>query len=156
MRNNLIISFCLLLSALLLAGCGSGAAQTLPDQSEGLTISAATLSGEPSFIDWTQSETPMQLIARKGSEGDVRLAFNTCQSCNGSPWAWFEYLGDGVLQCQNCMQLFSVDAVGVGGASGCSPIPVSGFTHAGDTVTVSSKVLADAAPLFANWKRTDK
>ena len=31
---------------------------------------------------------------RKDDTGAVRLAFNTCQSCGGSPYAWFEYLGN--------------------------------------------------------------
>lgn len=94
----------LLLSALLLTACATKA-DTTPEQAAlatGLSIDGAVLSGEPTFIDVEQDGTAMQLIARKDDAGNVRLAFNTCQSCGGSPYAWFEDLGDGTLQCQNC------------------------------------------------------
>ncbi len=87
--------------ALLFCTCASGEnANAVPAAETGLVIDAALLGEEPSFIDWEQNGTAMQLIARKDAEGNVYLAFNTCQSCAGSPYAWFEYLGGGMLQCQ--------------------------------------------------------
>ena len=68
-------------------------------ETAGLTIDVDELTDEPAFIDWIQDDIPMQLIALKDPDGMVRLAFNTCQTCNGSPWAWFEYLGNGELEC---------------------------------------------------------
>lgn len=127
----------------------------LTAEGEELTINAAALTEEPVFIDWIQEELPMQLIARKDAEGQVRLAFNTCRSCNGSPWAWFEYLGDGRLECQNCGQRMSVSLVGDEKAVGCAPIPVPEYTENEDgTVTVPEQVIAEAAKLFTNWRKT--
>ena len=111
----------LLLSVLLLTACATKA-DTTPEQAAlatGLSIDGAVLSGEPTFIDVEQDGTAMQLIARKDDAGNVRLAFNTCQSCGGSPYAWFEDLGDGTLQCQNCGLIFSLDI------EACSIIPIS-------------------------------
>ena len=65
-----------------------------------------------------------------------------------------EYLGDGVLQCQNCMQLFPIETVGTEEALGCSPISILEFTEADGTVVISEDVLAEAEPWFKNWKRT--
>ena len=147
----------LLLSALVLTAC-AGKADATPEAAEaaaGLTIDAATLTGEPTFIDWEQDGTAMQLIARKDDAGQVRLAFNTCQSCGGSPYAWFEDLGDGNLQCQNCGLTFPLDTVGTEKAQGCNPVTIADFTVEGDTVTVPEALLKANAERFANWKHFD-
>ena len=97
----------------------------------------------------------MQLIARKDDAGNVRLAFNTCQSCGGSPYAWFEDLGDGTLQCQNCGLIFPLDTVGAEATQGCNPVTITDYTVDRDTVTVSKAVLKANAERFANWKKFD-
>lgn len=150
----------LLLTVVMLAGC---AAQTEKAADAGenveintLTFSAAELTQEPAFVDWTQDGTAMQLIARKDETGAVRLAFNTCQSCGGSPYAWFEYLGNDTLQCQNCGLTFPLDTVGTTKAAGCNPVTITEFTVDGDTVTVPQSVLADNVQRFTNWKKIDQ
>ncbi|MBR1584233.1 MAG: DUF2318 domain-containing protein [Clostridia bacterium] len=147
----------LLLASLMLTGC---AAQTekAADGNEAvkadtLIFSAAELTQEPTFVDWTQDGTAMQLIARKDETGAVRLAFNTCQSCGGSPYAWFEYLGSNTLQCQNCGLTFPLDTVGTTRAAGCNPVTITDFTVEGDTVTVSSALLQENVARFTNWKK---
>ena len=147
----------LLLSALLLAACGSKQDAT-PEQTAqtvGLTIDAKALTGEPTFIDVEQDGTAMQLIARKDDSGAVRLAFNTCQSCGGSPYAWFENLGDGNLQCQNCSLTFPLDTVGTTVAAGCNPVTIADYSVEGDTVTVPEALLKANVKRFANWKKFD-
>lgn len=125
-----------------------------PETAE-LTINVADLKDEPAFIDWIQDDIPMQLIALKDPDGRARLAFNTCQTCNGSPWAWFDYLGNGELECQNCRQRVSSGMVGIEDTRGCVPIPVIGFTEDKDgTVIVPEQVLAEAVRFFANWRKT--
>ena len=146
----------LLLSALLLTACGSKA-DTAPEPTAaaGLTIDAAALTGEPTFIDVEQDGTAMQLIARKDDAGIVRLAFNTCQSCGGSPYAWFEDLGNGNLQCQNCGLTFPLDTVGTEKATGCNPVTITDFTVEGDKVTGPEALLKANVKRFANWKKFD-
>ncbi|MBQ6595679.1 MAG: DUF2318 domain-containing protein [Clostridia bacterium] len=150
----------LLLAVLMMAGCSAGSENTAATGSReadpGLTFSAAELTREPAFVDWTQDGTAMQLIARRDDTGEVRLAFNTCQSCGGSPYAWFEYLGNDTLQCQNCGLTFPLDTVGTTKAAGCNPVTITEFTVEGDTVTVPQRVLADNAQRFANWKKFDR
>ena len=154
-RFGILIS--LLLCVLLLTACGSKADTTSEQAAEavGLTIDAATLTGAPTFIDVTQDGTAMQLIARKDDAGVVRLAFNTCQSCGGSPYAWFEDLGNGNLQCQNCGLTFPLDTVGTEKAAGCNPVTITDFTVEGDTVTVPEALLKANVKRFANWKKFD-
>lgn len=117
---------------------------------DGLQIPVSSLSAEPTFIDWAQDGTAMQLIALKDGSGEVRLAYNTCQVCAGSPLAYFAY-EDGELICQNCGNQFALDAVGKD-AGGCNPKPVAEFQVNGDSIEISGAVLAKAVPDFKNWK----
>ena len=92
----------------------------------------------------------MQLIALVDAAGASQLAFNTCQVCAGSPYAYFEYQ-NGVLVCQNCGNRFALSAVGkVSG--GCNPMPVTNYANDGAQLIVPEDVLAQAAPSFKNWK----
>ena len=147
----------LLLSALLLTACvrKPDTATERDPAATGLTLDATALSGEPTFIDVERDGTAMQLIARKDDAGNVRLAFNTCQSCGGSPYAWFEDLSDGTLQCQNCGLIFPLDTVGVEAAQGCNPVTITDYTVDGETVTVTEAVLKANVERFANWKKLD-
>ena len=157
MLRNYGLPLLLLMIALLLTACAakSDAAMEQNPAATGITIDAKMLTGEPSFIDVEQDGTAMQLIARMDDTGNVRLAFNTCQSCGGSPYAWFEDLGDGTLQCQNCGQIFPLDVVGTEAAQGCNPVTIANYTADGDTVTVSEAVLKANVERFANWKKFD-
>lgn len=143
----------LLLSALLLTACSGRADAPVEQAAADLTIDVKALTGDVTFIDWEQDGTAMQLIARKDDSGAVRLAFNTCQSCGGSPYAWFEDLGDGTLQCQNCGLTFPLDSVGTEKAMGCNPVTITDFTVEGDTVTVPEAVLKANVERFSNWKK---
>lgn len=147
MKKKLYL-FCLavLLLAGVLSACGGG---------EGMTMECSALSEEPTFWDFEVDGTAMQLIAIRDTDDTVRLAFNTCQSCNGSPYAYFEYIGDGTLQCQNCGLTFSTDTVGVTNSKGCNPVSVSNFDVKDDMVTIPGSVLSKGVKLFSNWKVFD-
>lgn len=117
---------------------------------EGLTIPLVELSEQPLFIDWNQDGTAMQLIALIDDAGAPQLAYNTCQVCAGSPYAYFEYQ-NGALVCQNCGNRFALNSVGkVSG--GCNPKPVSGYQLEGEKIVVPESVLAEGASSFKNWK----
>lgn len=146
-----------ILTALLLcfSGCSnenasSGAASLEQSRAAAMIIPMDELTAEPRFYDWNQDGTAMQLIALKSSAGDVHLAYNTCQSCAGSPYAYFEYQ-NGVLVCQNCMNRFGLDSVGKS-VGGCNPMPVTGYRLDEDQVIIPADALTKAASAFRNWK----
>ena len=141
----------LLMGLMLLLNIAAGAETA----AAGLSIDLSTLSASPTFVDWEQDGVAMQLIALLDADGNPRLAFNTCQSCGGSPYAWFEDLGNGALQCQNCGLTFPLDTVGTEKAQGCNPVTIADFTVEGDTVTVPEALLKANAERFANWKHFD-
>ena len=119
-----------------------------------LTFRLDSLSEEPSFIDYTGGTVPMQLIAVCDGDG-ARLALNTCQSCGGSPYAWFEYIGSGALQCQNCGLTFPLSTVGATAETGCNPVTVTEFTVEDGVVTVSGSLLGRESVRFETWKVFD-
>lgn len=124
-------------------------------ETEEITFDITDLADEPMFLDTEADGIAMQLIVLK-TEDEVRLAFNTCQACQGSPWAWFEYLGDGMLQCQNCHQTFEMEIVGTEEAIGCCPITITDFSVEENELTVPETVLTENAFRFKNWKQVQK
>lgn len=132
----------------------SGAAAADPADWENLTVALDTLSEEPTFLDYDGGTVHMQLIAVRDGDS-ARLALNTCQSCGGSPYAWFEYLGDDVLQCQNCGLTFPLSTVGTTAANGCNPVTVTEFTAEDGVVTVPGSVLQRESVRFETWKVFD-
>ncbi len=139
--------FALLLGSL--SGCGKGSAGGAETASDTLSIPLEELSDEPSFVDWEQDGQAMQLIALRDGDG-ARVAYNTCQSCAGSPYAYFEY-EDGVLQCQNCGFTFELDSIGAV-TGGCNPKPVSNVAIEDGAVKIGASELKSAAPDFETWK----
>ena len=92
----------------------------------------------------------MQLIALIDGEGAPQLAYNTCQVCAGSPYAYFEYQS-GMLICQNCGNRFALSAVGKT-SGGCNPMPVTNYENDGAQLIVPEEALVQAAASFKNWK----
>lgn len=117
-----------------------------------ITIDAAAVGTTASFYDCEVDGTTVEVLAVKAGDGTVRLALNTCQVCNGSPYAYFVQQGDYFI-CQNCGNAFSSDEIGLS-SFGCNPVPVteSDYTVDGDTITVTADFLKENASRFTNWK----
>ena len=113
----------LLASLLLLSGCAQKDSASQAEPSGDLTIALDSISETPSFIDGSIDGQPMQVIAVRDADGAVRLSYNTCQVCKGSPWAYFE-VQNGKLVCQNCGNAFDFSAIGQNGY-GCMPLMAS-------------------------------
>ena len=151
MKRNLLLTFTLIALAAMLTACGNGSASPASGAvSDDLTIPLDSLSDQPRFIDWEQDGIPMQLIALMDGE-NVRLAYNTCQSCAGSPYAYFVHK-DGLLICQNCGNQFGLYSVGAV-VGGCNPLPVGESSVDGDSVVIPASELKANAPAFKNWKK---
>ena len=140
-----------------LSGCGeSGQAsnsQTGTLNGSQVEFSLASMSGSPRFFTYDTPAGKVGLLAVKDSAGQVRVALDTCQVCNGSPKAYF-LEKDGALQCQNCGNTFSYDIVG-DARQGCEPTPLASGTWAvsGDTLSVDEQALESLAPLFTTWAK---
>ncbi|MDE8702925.1 DUF2318 domain-containing protein [Adlercreutzia equolifaciens] len=117
-----------------------------------VSIDTSTLSHTPQFFDYDANGTTVEFMALKASDGTTRAALNTCQVCNGSPYAYFVETADG-LQCQNCGSVFSLDQVGIA-SGGCNPAPISAssFTESDGVLSFDTSVLDGFVSAFNNWK----
>ena len=115
-------------------------------------LRAEEIGTEASYFDYDANGTTVQLFAVRASDGTVRLALNTCQVCNGSPYAYFVQDGDWFI-CQNCMNRFASTNVGIL-SGGCNPIPITDqvYTKQDGVITIPASFLVENAPLFQNWK----
>ena len=146
-RNAMKKYFALALLLILTALTGCAAQQT----QAAFTISRDQLTAEPLFVDVKQGKTAMQIIALLDADGTPRLAYNACQVCAGSPYAYFAYQ-QGALVCQNCGNAFDLSSVGQA-AGGCNPLPVPDYQTDADTITIPAAALKQASAAFANWKK---
>ena len=158
MKKSTILWGAALVTALLLTGCGADRAAQIdtaaiqqPAAQNDWTIPLSEMSAEPAFFDRTQDGTAMQLIALVDADGQVHAAYNTCQVCAGSPYAYFDY-ENGRLVCQNCGNAFDVSSVGAA-AGGCNPMPAADYRVEGDRLVIPETELERARPSFANWKK---
>lgn len=131
------------------ADTGSQYVEASTDDEGNIVIDTAEIGEDASFINCDVDGVNVQLIAVKGSDGTVRLAYNTCQICTPSPRAYFVQEGD-VFTCQNCGNQFDRDEIGES-AAGCNPTTVDGVSEEGDTITIEKSAVEKEAANFENW-----
>ena len=142
-----------ILPKLFAKGNGSGAAKTSTPSGSDLTVRTDEVGTQASYFDYDADGITVQVLAVRASDGTVRLALNTCQVCNGSPYAYFVQDGDDFV-CQNCHNRFSSTDVGkVGG--GCNPVPITAevYKEENGTLVIPASFLEENADRFENWKK---
>lgn len=117
-----------------------------------VVIDTSEIGETASCYDYNADGTTIEVLAVTASDGSVRLALNTCQVCQGSPYAYFVQEGDSFI-CQNCGNAFSRDDIGLE-AGGCNPIPVTeeDYEETDGLITISDDFLNKYKDSFANWK----
>ena len=100
-----------------------------------------------SYIRYSE-DSRIELLAVKGEDGMPKVALGTCQSCNGSPYAYYVQSGN-EFQCNNCGLTFPLSEIGVDG-NGCHPIKISdsGIRTTEDGIVISKDLLMDSESLF--------
>ena len=103
------------------------------------------------YIDYEYEGVIIGLLAVRNSEGKVIVVVNTCQSCGGSPYAYFVQVNDKV-QCQNCGNLFAIDDLDNLVPDGCNPIGIENRIDKDGKIIIETKQLNLLKDKFANWK----
>ena len=132
---------------------GSGGTEISVPSGSDLTVRTEEIGTTARFFDYDAGGVTVQVLAVRASDDTVRLALNTCQVCNGSPYAYFEQDGDDFV-CQNCHNRFASTAVGVV-SGGCDPVPITAdvYEEEDGTLTIPHSFLEENAPRFENWKK---
>ncbi len=100
------------------------------------------------------ADSKIELLARLGDDGKVKVALGTCQSCNGAPGAYYTQNGD-VLQCNNCGLTFPQNVVDTPGG-GCHPIIVDDvWKTTEDGAVIDTEALRSYEELFTNVAEHD-
>lgn len=121
-----------------------------------MVISTSEITEEATFIPVEVDATQMEVIAVRGSSGEIRTAFNTCQICYGSGRGY--YVQDGkFFVCQNCGNRFTVDDIEIK-SGGCNPWPIfeEDKTVTGETIEISYDFFVKSEDIFKNWKNQFK
>ena len=131
----------------------SNAAHEASSETDILSIPLSEVSETASFYPVVVDGTPMEVLAIRASDGSVRTAFNTCQSCYTSGNGRYEAEGT-ELVCQNCGFHFSADEVGIETGGGCNPWPITDANReiTENEIVISNDFLAESKNIFANWR----
>lgn len=127
------------------------AVNTAAEQSgDGIEITASQLREDKISLFRVSNSSKVELVAIKGADGKAKVALATCQSCNGSPGAYYTQKGN-ELQCNNCGLTFPLSVIGEDG-SGCHPIKLdqTKVTETDGGVLIDKAYLLSLEPLFAN------
>ncbi len=118
-----------------------------------IQIKTDDVGTEAAYFNTEIEGTAVEIFAVLASDGTVRLAMNTCQVCNGSPYAYFKQEGDYFI-CQNCGNRFASDEIGLV-SGGCNPVPITAddYIEGNGVITVSESFLKENAHRFTNWKQ---
>ena len=133
-------------------GGASGDVSLVIAQGESLVIPVPEITGEASFFPITVDGEAMEVLAVRATDGSIRTAFNTCQSCFTSGAGFYRF-ENGELVCGNCGFHFSPDQVEIT-SGGCNPWPIfsENKTVTDDQISISYDFLAASKEIFANWK----
>lgn len=154
MKKILVV---LLSTTLLLSLTACGGSKTVDggfqdaalDENGDIVIQEADITKNMSYINYDADGVTVQFLAVRAGD-EVRLAYNTCQSCSPSPYAYFVQNGN-KLVCQNCGLTFAAENVGAGGY-GCNPAAVPDAVRADGTITIPAASALAVAERFANWQ----
>ena len=114
-----------------------------------LVVHKEEIDNTATYINYEVDGVTIQIIAIKGSDGIVRLAFNTCEVCYPSPKAYF-IKKEGYFECQNCGSRFPIDNLGTL-SGGCNPKPVEEKTEEDEKIILSKEYVESQKELFLNW-----
>lgn len=116
-----------------------------------IIITESDITDEVVYIGYEYEEVTLGLLAVKDSNGSVKVVINTCQSCGGSPYAYFVQVGD-KIQCQNCGSVFTIDELDNLTEDGCNPIAIEDKETKDGVITIGVEQLKELKSKFENWK----
>lgn len=154
----------LLIALFSLIGCESTANQETEinhkfitveaNEEDKIVIETEKVTSTATFVNYETEGVIIQFIVVRGTDGVVRIAFNTCQACNPSPNAYFIQEGE-YLECQNCKNKFHIDQIGEE-VGGCNPAPVIEKEETSNQIILDKSYVDTYIEKFENWNGPTK
>lgn len=160
MMKRILRIIVLMLSIIAITGCNSDnekvqeklvgkVVNAVLNEEGDILINEDEITSVATFFNYDVDGITIGLIAVKGTDGIVRLAFNTCQACSPSPNAYFIQKGE-YLECQNCGNRFHIDKIAME-TGGCHPTIVEEISRKNGIITISSDYVKSYKDNFKNW-----
>lgn len=115
-----------------------------------IAINPEEITTTATFYNYEVDGITIQLIAVRGTDGRIRVVFNTCQSCSPSPDAYFIQEGEYFI-CQNCQTKIHVDKLD-DSSFGCSPVRIEGEEDINGLIVISKEKIEEAKERFKTWQ----
>ena len=120
------------------------------DKDGNIIIKESDITDKVVYISYEYEGVTIGLLAVKDSNGNVKVVINTCQSCGGSPYAYFVQVGN-KIQCQNCGNMFAIDELDNLEDGGCNPIAIKDKKIQDGVITIGVDQLKELKDKFKNW-----
>ena len=136
----------------LLTGCSKKIENqfiTVEAKDDEIIIDTKDINDNITFVNYEVDGITIQFIVVRGSDGNIRIAFNTCQVCNPSPNAYFIQKGN-YIECQNCGNRFHIDRIGVENV-GCNPATIEEMEELEDKIILKTSYVDTFKEKFENW-----
>ncbi|MCL2397348.1 MAG: DUF2318 domain-containing protein [Defluviitaleaceae bacterium] len=111
----------------------------------GLSVPKSQITETVMFVPVVAGEVSMEVMFVRASDGDIRVALNTCENCHASGRGYYVQDGD-VVVCQQCDMSFDIDYIGLN-YGGCQPIPIAHSVES-DYVVIAYDALLENARWF--------
>ncbi|NLZ82497.1 MAG: DUF2318 domain-containing protein [Clostridiales bacterium] len=117
-----------------------------------IVIQASEIDETARFYSTKIDGNEIEVLAVRSSDGTIRTAFNTCQSCYSSGRGFFVQ-EDNVLICNNCGNQFTLDQIEKSNGA-CNPVPITESMKivTENTITIPQEYLSQAVVMFQSWK----
>lgn len=116
-----------------------------------IVIEEAKITNQVVYYTYEYEGVIIGLLAVRNSSGKVIVVVNTCQSCGGSPYAYFVQDNE-YVQCQNCGNMFLIDDLDHLEKDGCNPIEIEDLTRNKGKIIIGTEQLKELKGKFENWK----
>ena len=125
------------------------------DEDGNIVIDKDKITEEVSYYSYEYDGVIIGLLAVKDENGKFHVVINTCQSCGGTPRAYFVQVGN-KIQCQNCGNTFLITELDNLETGGCNPIGIEELEEQDDKFIIDHEELEQYKDKFENWKGPTK
>jgi uncharacterized membrane protein len=139
------------LAVIFISGCsttgntGAVTGQPVVSDSNVMKIPLSEITSSASFYTYNAGGKTVKFFAVRGSDGEVRTAFDACDVCGG--YKGYRQQGNDMV-CNNCGRYFNIDSIGTKNrGGGCWPSYL-GHVEEGDYIVIKESDISAGKYMF--------